>query len=210
MKASEIKKYRKAMEKTLEPKRFEHTLGVAYTAATLAMVHGEDVDKALLAGMLHDCAKCMSHQKQLALCEKEHIVLTQIEREHNSPLIHAKVGSLLAKKKYGVKDKDILNAICYHTTGRPDMSRLEKIIYIADYIEPSRSAGHKAVDESAREYAKNLAIVRKLAYQDLDRALCQILGDTLAYLEKKGGQINQLSQITYDYYAKESEKSDGK
>lgn len=196
MKASEIKKLRKQMEKVLEPKRYEHTLGVAYTAATLAMVHGEDADKALTAGMLHDCAKCIEFKKQLKICEKNHTALSETEREKDSRLIHAKAGSVLAKEKYGVRDDDILNAISYHTTGRPGMSPLEKIIYIADFIEPGRSAGHRA----SLEYAETLKIVRKMAYVNLDEALCRLLGDILAYLKEEGGTVDPMTQKTYEYY----------
>ncbi len=196
MKTSEIKKLRKQMKKVLEPKRYEHTLGVAYTAATLAMVYGEDVDKALTAGMLHDCAKCMEFQKQIKICEKNHMVLSDAEREKDSRLIHAKSGSVLAKEIYGVEDDDILNAISYHTTGRPGMSSLEKIIYIADYIEPGRRAGRR----SSPDYAGSLMDVRKMAYRNLDEALFKILGDILAYLKEEGGTIDPMTQKTYEYY----------
>lgn len=188
MKSSDINKLRKAMEKELEAKRYEHTLSVAYTAANLAMVYGEDIGKALTAGMLHDCAKCMSHSKQVAVCTKNHMQLSEAEAAKNSPLIHAKAGSILAKTKYKIADQDILNAICYHTTGRPDMSLLEKIVYIADYIEPGR------------KHAENLTEIRRLAYQDLDAAMCNILRDTLSYLAQKGGQIDSMTQKTYDFY----------
>lgn len=198
MKTSELRKYRMEMEKALEPKRFEHTLGVAYTAASLAVIYGADADDALTAGMLHDCAKCMDFQEQIALCDKNNILLSAMEREENSRLLHAKTGSVLARVKYGVKDENILNAICYHTTGRPGMSLLEKIIYIADFIEPGRSAGHKP----AMKYSESLLTTRKLAYQDLDAALCRILGDILEYLEERGGQIDPMTKETFDYYTR--------
>lgn len=195
MKALNFVKLRKEMEQTLEHKRYEHTLGVAYTAATLAMVHDVDVNKALIAGILHDCAKCMSHHKQIALCKKNNMQLSEIETEKQSPLLHAKAGSCLARKKYGVTDEDILQAISYHTTGRPHMSPLEKIIYIADYIEPGR-------ERAKRSYAdiQNLSEVRKMAYHNLDEALCKILSDTLDYLAKKGGKIDSMTRKTYEYY----------
>ncbi len=204
MKTSEIKKLRKQMEKVLESRRYEHTLGVAYTAATLAMIHGEDADKALTAGMLHDCAKCIEYQKQLKICEKNHIALSDTEREKDSRLIHAKTGSVLAKERYGVTDDDILNAISYHTTGRPGMSLLEKIIYIADYIEPGRGAGHK----SPLKYAESLKDVRKMAYGNLDEALCKLLCDTLVYLKEEGGTVDPMTQKTYEYYVEKQQKGD--
>ena len=88
----EIKKIRKKLEKELDGKRFEHTLGVAYTASALAMCHHVDTEKALLAGMLHDCAKCMSNDKKISVCEKHNIPISDLERQ-NPFLLHAKVGS---------------------------------------------------------------------------------------------------------------------
>lgn len=182
------------MEKELEPKRYEHTLGVAYTAANLAMVHGGDVEKALTAGLLHDCAKCMSFEKQKSVCTKNHVQLSEAEAMEASPLIHAKAGSVLAKTRYGITDEDILNAISYHTTGRPNMSLLETIIYIADYIEPGR------------KHAENLPQVRRIAYQDTDACMRKILGDTLEYLEHKGGRIDKMTQMAYEYYTAEKQR----
>ena len=207
MKMPSLAKLRKEMEKVLEPKRYEHTLSVAYTAANLAMVHGEDIEKALIAGMLHDCAKCLSHHKQISICEKNHITLSEMETEDASPLIHAKAGSILAREEYGVEDEDILNAICYHTTGRPYMSRLEKIIYIADYIEPGRKHAKRCAATSDI-YFQNLTAARKLAYHDLDEALCRILNDTLSHLKEKGGMVDSMTQKTYEYYKYEMQNNE--
>lgn len=197
MKTADLAKFRKEMEKTLEPKRYEHTLSVAYTAANLAAVHGLDVDKALVAGMLHDCAKCLSYKKQMSLCSKNHVQLTELEAKEDSPLIHAKAGSVLAKEEYGITDEDILNAISYHTTGRPQMSPLEKIIYIADYIEPERKHAKRTAEKTQTD---RLTGVRRMAYRDLDEALRNILGDILTYLHEKGGNVDSMTQKTYEYY----------
>lgn len=201
MKTADLAKFRKEMEKTLEPKRYEHTLSVAYTAANLAAVHGVDIEKALVAGMLHDCAKCLSYKKQMSLCVKNHIVLSETEAQEDSPLLHAKAGGALAKQEYGITDEDILNAIYYHTTGRPQMSPLEQVIYIADYIEPGRKRMKRtaAIED---QYMQNLAAARKLAYQDLNEALCRILQDTLTHLTQKGGEIDPMTRETYEYYRK--------
>lgn len=198
MKSVNLGKFRKKLEKNLEAKRYEHTLSVAYTAANLAAVHGVDVEKALVAGMLHDCAKCISHRKQISICKKNHILLSELEMQKDSKLLHAKSGSILANEAYGITDQDILNAICYHTTGRPHMSQLEKIIYIADYIEPGRKRAKKADEEDL-----SLLEVRRLAFRDLDGALRRILGDTLRYLSQKGGSIDPMTQETYAYYLKD-------
>ena len=107
-----LKKLTREMEKVQEPKRFVHTQGVEYTAAALAMRYGEDVERAQVAGLLHDCAKCMENDKLLSACEKHHIPVTDVERR-NPYLLHAKVGSYLAKKEYKVEDPEILSAILY-------------------------------------------------------------------------------------------------
>lgn len=197
MKTSNLKKFRKELEKELESKRYEHTLSVAYTAANLAAVHGADVETALVAGMLHDCAKCLGYEKQMSLCKKNHVQLSDLETKKDSPLLHAKAGSILAREKYGITDEDIINAIAYHTTGRPQMSLLEKIIYIADYIEPERRRIKGSVDDTQTE---RLTQIRRIAYRNLDEALCSILGDSLAYLEEKGGPVDYMTQKTYEYY----------
>lgn len=190
MKNYDIKKIRKEMEKAQDAKRFEHTLGVAYTAVALAMCNQTDSEKALVAGLLHDCAKCIRNEKKISICEKHHIPISDIERQ-NPFLLHAKAGRYIARKKFQIHDDDILNAILYHTTGRPEMSELEKIIYIADYIEPGR------------KHADNLAKIRKLAFQDLDAALLVILNNILDYLHSIDSPIDPMTQKTYDYYKKE-------
>lgn len=186
-KAYSLKKLRKEMEKAQNAKRFEHTLGVEYTAAALAMRYDCDVRDAQIAGLLHDCAKCLSDEKRLAICEKNHIPITALERR-NPFLLHAKAGAYLAETKYGVNNADILNAIRNHTTGRQGMSTLEKIVFIADYIEPGR------------KHAPNLDQVRKLAFTDLDKALVKILEDTLEYLKETGGDVDPMTEETWRYY----------
>ena len=89
----------KKMKKKLNEYRYEHTLGVMYTSAALAMRHGIDLEQALLAGLLHDCAKCYSDEKKFELCEKYGVGLTEVERQ-NTALIHAKLGAVLAREKY--------------------------------------------------------------------------------------------------------------
>ncbi len=187
MKNVNIRKIRKAMEKTQDAKRYEHTLGVAYTATALAMCHGVSLKSAELAGLLHDCAKCLTDEKRLSICEKHNISINEIERR-NPFLLHAKVGSFLAMEEYHIYDPDIINAILNHTTGRPGMSVLEKIVFVADYIEPNR------------KNAPNLTEIRKLAFENLDLAMVKILGDTLNYLESTEGEIDPMTRKTYEYY----------
>ncbi len=188
MKTIEIsQKLRKQLEKELKPDRFDHTLGVAYTAASMAFIYGADVEKALIAGFLHDCAKSMSHEEQVKICEKNNIEMTEVERKNHS-LLHAKVGMYLARTKYDVYDTDILNAIRWHTTGREDMSLLEKIIYIADFIEPNRKP------------LEDMDTIRKEAYSDIDRCLAHILHNSVIYLKTIGKEIDDATMIAYEYY----------
>ena len=193
MKTTSIRKIRKAMQRVQDPKRYEHTLGVAYTAAALAMRYGASLKDAEMAGLLHDCAKCLSDEKKLSICEKHNISVNDVERE-NPFLLHAKVGSFLAMEEYHVENSDIIHAILNHTTGRPGMSLLEKIIFVADYIEPSR------------KQAPNLAEIRKLAFEDLDKAMLRILEDTIIYLQSLGGTFDPMTSRTYEYYLKQEEE----
>ncbi len=179
----------------LDESRYEHTLGVMYTAGCMAMAHGYDVKKAMLAGLLHDCAKCMSHEARLSLCNEYNVPVTESELE-NKALLHAKAGAILAKIEYDITDEDILHAITVHTTGEPEMNLLDKIIYIADYIEPGR------------DKAPNLEFVRKIAYKDLDACMAQILSDTLSYLQIRGGAIDPTTEHTYQFYKKYRKERD--
>ena len=130
-------KIKKKLSKYLDEARFEHTMGVMYTCAALAMVYDYDLEDAQAAGLLHDSAKCIPNKKKLKLCSQHDIPVSDFEKDHPF-LLHAKLGAYVASSKYDIKDEEILTAITYHTTGRPGMSLLEKIVYISDYIEPMR------------------------------------------------------------------------
>lgn len=183
----QITKIRRKLIAELDKERYEHTLGVMYTAASMAMCHGADVEQALLAGLLHDCAKCIPGENKIKMCEKYHLNVSEIERE-NPSLLHAKLGAFLAAKKYHIEDKEIINAIASHTTGHPHMTLLEKIIYIADYIEPGRP-----------ELA-NMEEVRHLAFRNIDECLYRILEDSLEYLNRLSKPIDPMTEKTYNYY----------
>ena len=180
-------KIQKKLEKYLDEDRFHHTLGVMYTSAALAMAHGCNLNAAQAAGLLHDCAKCIPNKKKLKLCESYKVPVSYFEKEHPF-LLHAKLGAYVAKDKYGVCDSEVLSAITWHTTGKPDMSLWEKIIYIAEYIEP------------ARNKAPNLEKVRNLAFQDLDECMYEILKDTLAYLEDNPKDIDSATRDAFLFY----------
>ena len=130
-----------------------HTLNVGYLSAHLAGVFGCDKDKALIAGALHDCAKELPLDQQLELAKKYSGELFTEKK-----LLHSPAGATFAKEQFGIEDPEILDAICYHTTGRGDMTLLEKIVYLADKIEPSRNY-------------TDLTPIREAAEKDLESAM---------------------------------------
>lgn len=148
--------------------RLNHTLRVVDEAKKLAQVYDIDIDKAATAALLHDCAKLAKKNNLLKMANDFDIILNDI-MINNQELIHGPLGAKIAEHKYNIKDPDILNSIQYHTTGRKDMSQLEKIIYIADYIEPERKFDgvHK---------------VRQLAYEDLDSSVLMAMDQTIVFL----------------------------
>ena len=183
----EIQEIEEILQQKQNPHRYRHTIGVRYTSICLAMCYGEDLTRASYAGLLHDCAKHMSNEKLLAKCYEHHLTVSEVE-EKNPFLLHGRVGAWLAEHKYGITDPEILGAIEWHTTGRPDMTLLEKIVFTADYIEPGRNQ------------APNLVELRHLAFTDIDQAVCAILKQTLDYLRDQGGEIDPATEVTYSYY----------
>lgn len=167
----------------LKPKRMPHVLGTAEEAARLARRYGADETQARVAGLLHDCTKKLDMAEQLALCGQYGIVLDPLEQKALK-LLHAKTGAAIARHVYGVDDA-VYQAILYHTTGRAGMSLLEKILYLADYIEPSR------------EFANDPDVVRlrETVYEDLDRGL--LLGLTMT-IDEMVGMGNPVHHDTLD------------
>lgn len=183
----EIRKIREELQKKLSPGRYEHTLGVSYTCMALAMRYGCDLEQAELAGLLHDCAKRYDDAAIIEKCAQKGVELT--ESELRAPaVIHARLGAWMAEHKYGITDPEILSAIACHTTGKPAMSLLDKILYVADYIEPGRNK------------APRLPELRKLAFEDLDGALYHILAGTLDYLAQTGAEAEEMTQKAFAYY----------
>ena len=172
----------------VDEKRFRHILGVAHTAASMAMCYGLDVDRAYLAGVLHDCAKGYSKEEYLDICREKGIPITDSE-EKSPSLLHAKLGAYLAKTLYGVTDEEILSSIECHTTGKPGMTLFEKIIYIADYIEPNR------------HIRTNMDEIRQYAFSDIDKCLLIILKNTVDHLKRSDKAIDLTTKETYDYYS---------
>lgn len=192
--AYDLKKIKKKLKNELDESRYEHTIGVMDTAACLAMRYGADLTQALVAGLLHDCAKCIPNDKKLKLCRKNGIEVTPFE-EKAPFLLHAKLGAWMAEHEYHVSDPAILSAIACHTTGKTDMSLLDKIVFIADYIEPGRNK------------APGLPEIRRLSFTDIDQALIRILSDTLDYLASSNDPIDPATQNVLDYYLRREQAS---
>lgn len=186
-----IDELQEEMKKILKKRRFLHSVGVRFTAQSMAMRFGVDLDKAGYAGILHDCAKYMTDSQMLSECKKNNIRCSSSELAKPS-LLHAKLGAHYAKKIYGITDEQILSAIRWHTTGKPSMSSLEKIIYIADYIEPGRRK------------LPHMDEIRKMAFMDLDRTMFLILDNTLSYLneleQEYHGTVDSYTRDAYKFY----------
>ena len=187
MQEYDLESMSRKLSKYMDQNRWYHTQGVRFMSAALAMAHGADLKKAELAGLLHDCAKCISDSKKIKICDKNGIAITKVERE-NPFLLHAKVGVYIAREKYGVTEPDVLDAIRYHTTGKPGMTPLDQIVFIADYIEPRRNK------------SRHLPEIRKMAFRDLNECCYLILKDMLLYLNSKSGQIDSNTQEAYAFY----------
>ena len=177
----------KKLKPRITEKSFIHSIGVEYTAASMAFVYGASVEKARIAGILHDNAKCIPTDEKLRKAEKFGLPISKSERK-NPDLLHGKLGAYYARTKFDVTDEEILSAITWHTTGHPCMTLLDKIIFVADYIEPNR------------KMIKELPEIRHEAMTDIDKAVMHILKNTLGYLETKNDSIDEMSRETYEYY----------
>lgn len=178
------------LSKELKESRLLHTLGVIDTATELAKIYNVDSKEASRSALLHDCAKYMPLEDMIAICERNFVELNDIEMKSEA-LLHSKAGACYAYEKYGITDENILNAIKYHTTGRPNMSMLEKIIFVSDYIEPNRTHSDK------------LPMYRMIAQVDIDLVCMNILKDTLDYLETRkadGIEVDSMTLETYNFY----------
>lgn len=171
----------------LKPKRMPHVLGTEQEAVRLAEKYGADVTKARIAALLHDCTKKLDMDEQLALCRQYAIPLDELEQKALK-LLHSKTGAAIARDVFAVDD-EIYNAILYHTTGKPDMTLLEKIIYLADYIEPTRDF-------------PGVETLRRTVYEDLDRGLLLGLTMTIDEMEEMGNPVHHMTRDARDYLLK--------
>jgi len=149
-------------------KRLEHIFGVMKTAGELAERYGADKRKAEIAGLLHDVARDLELKEMISLCKEKYDDLDEFKKK-NKFLLHACAGRVLVEKEFGINDPDILSAIEKHTTGSKNMSLIDKIIFVSDYIEPSRSF-------------RGVKKARLLARKNLDRTMLYIYQSVLIYL----------------------------
>jgi nicotinate-nucleotide adenylyltransferase len=175
---------RERARELLDPKRVPHVEGCEQEAVRLAERWGEDTYSAAAAGILHDITKKCSENEQLILCEKYGTLIDTFERE-SPKLLHAKTGADMAYAEFGISEK-VRDAIRWHTTGRDNMTLLEKIIYMADYTEPNRS--FDGVDE-----------LRRLAYENLDAAVVLGLKMSIEDVSSRGSKPHPMSQTALDY-----------
>lgn len=167
----------------MNEKRYQHTLGVAQSARELAEKYGADPDKAELAGYVHDYCKCWPIEKMRGYLLRYDMPREIIEG--GKELWHAFVGAVAIQTELGITDPEVLQAVRYHTTGRVGMSLLEKVVCVADYIEPGRS--FPGVEE-----------IRQLAGQSLEKALAVALGGTISFLIEQNKQVYPLTLLAYN------------
>lgn len=182
------------VKKRLPDNRYSHVLGVMASAALLAKRFDVPEDKAQTAAILHDVAKFSDRDwMKRVIIEQE---MDQRLLDYHAELWHAPVGAYVARKEFGVADEDILNAIRFHTTGRPAMSDLEKIVYIADLIEPNRK--FTGVDE-----------LRQKQEEGLDAMMLACVKHSIDFLNSKGAAVFPDSLDCYNYYSQNERKVNG-
>lgn len=178
--------------KHLSKERYEHSINVSLTASAMAMAYGIDYVKAEIAGLLHDVAKAYTDTDLVQACREAGIAVDENHLK-SVQVLHAMYGAYLARKLFHIDDEEILSAICWHTTGKAQMTPLEMCIFIADYIEPMR------------DKAKDLTYIRQLAFRNLQEAMYKISADTIEFLESKHTYINTKTIECYEYYSRYKE-----
>jgi predicted HD superfamily hydrolase involved in NAD metabolism len=180
-----LEKMKSILKKLISEKRYIHSIGVMEESVKLAEYYGFNIEKAMIAGLLHDCAKGLNDFEILAISEEKGLKVDEIEKKHPS-LLHSKIGAVIARDTFKITDEEVLFSISSHTSGRPGMTELEKIVLVADFIEPGRIFDGV---EKARE----------LAYKDLDETLLFTLEETIFEVIKKGQLLHPLTVLTRNW-----------
>ena len=178
--ADEFKAVKAAVKKELDGERYQHTIGVAYTCAALAMRYGYSMEDAMLAGLLHDYAKCIPDDEKLKLCRKYGLPVSEVEQEAPG-LLHGRLAAYLSRKEFDVKNEEILHAIEFHTTGCVGMNLIDKILYVADFIEPNRKE------------IPCLEEARRLCFEDIDRGTLFVLEKSVEYVKSRGKKLDPVT-----------------
>ena len=173
------------LKREIDSYRFNHSLNVMETAEALARQYGADIHKARLAGILHDCGKNYNGEEARRFVKRIGYQADEVEIRLPK-LLHGIIGEYLAKEMYGVTDEEVLGAIRWHTTGKAGMNLLEKIIYIADYIEPLRSFD-------------GIETMRRIAFEDLERCIVYCSESTIKFILKKGVLLHKNTVDTRNY-----------
>jgi len=163
-----IEKMRELLKQALPRKRYEHSINVYETALKLGKAHGCDLQRTAVAALLHDCGREIPIRDSLGKARELGLPVDYVE-ENQPILLHAKLGAWYARHKYGVEDEEILRAIALHTTGAPDMTKLDMVVFLADLLEPTRDFPH-------------IGELRKLAHEDLRAAMFRAYKNTMNYL----------------------------
>lgn len=174
------------IKSTMTLKRYQHVIGVVNTSSKLADIYGEDVQKCRIAAIFHDYAKQFT-KDQVQQTTLEYCVKLDTLEKDSIQLSHSKLAAEIAKKEYGIYDQDILNAISFHTTGRAYMSMIEKIIFVADSIEPGRKY-------------PGVEAVRDLAFHDINKAILIIYKHTITHLLNSDHKIHPDSVTARNYF----------
>ncbi|OZI13107.1 phosphohydrolase [Bacillaceae bacterium SAS-127] len=181
----------KIVKEQITEHRYNHTLGVMHTAIELAEKYGADPQKAELAAIFHDYAKFRPKEEMATIIEREGMDPRLLSA--HSELWHAPAGAYLVQTEVGIDDPEVLDAIRYHTSGRVGMTLLDKVVYLADYIEPGR-------------HFPKVEKVRKLAKEDLDEAVIKAVKNTIKFLMKRNKPIFPDTFDTYNDLTKKQKE----
>lgn len=185
----------KEVKEVLSEKRLAHSIGTMERAKQLAMLYGEDVNKAMAIGIIHDIAKEMTDEELLDYAKKNNIVVDEIEKI-NPSLLHGKIAADIVKKKYNFS-KEMQDAISYHTMGHPDMNMLAKILFVADKTEETRKKTMQDFDEEVT-----------LAKTDIDKSMVSLLDKSIIYTISKKELVHPDSIITRNFFLMKIKEKD--
>lgn len=187
MNEKDFEKLKNNIKPFLSTDRYNHSISVAITASNLSFIHNENIDNAITAGIYHDIAKELKLEEMLNIAKENNIKLSNEDIE-SPKVLHGIIGAKIIQNNFDITNDDILNSVKNHTLGRPKMSKLEKIIYISDYIEP------------LRESIPNIEEIRKRAYINLNETVYLITKNVIDYLNSKNINIHTNTILTNEYY----------